>query len=745
MEGDELIVRRQWVCSKEGMLRIKPRKEKDVDKDRTPKKQNIGEAKKLRRNMIPRGRRYTRVNYPAAFNIRYCRDRQLYKFLRANRKVEERAVKQVENLHRAQIYTSAAYEHLVEQAGGHEFVGFSAKDLYNILNRKRRKEQVDGDAHAALTWMNMRGMESGKFWCKYSTDEEGRLANLFWRDEQSLLDHSAYGDMLVMDSTYKTNLYGKPLVVFVGCNNHIATVVFGFALIRDEKEDTYTWVFRNFLESMNYKQPVSVLTDGDESVRNVVVLLMLGARHRLCAWHIGRNIGQNVKDDATQKLIGKMIYLSISVGEWEAAWHSMVGRHGLSDNAWVASLYNKRERWAEAFFRGHFFGGMCSTQRVEGMHSKLKKQIGRYTRLCEVMPRMERTLGRIRNRVLYDNFLSKNSAPVYKTQMRGIEEDACRLFTHDIFVMIKSQILFERKFVMEREVAFNISDSMMFYLRQYDRSERKWCVEFRSDPANPKWLCSCKLFESDGIPCGHIFNILKYQLVSRYPKSLISRRWTKAVSETTFAPTLKGRTDDKSAKVAWYSGLISEASKACQNYAFSDEGFKVGMTEFVRLSETSSEFRVDLPTDTSNVPPISNVVRDPTLSRTNGMPSNPSTNTENGTTGQRVCRLCFMPGHNRCTCPGRDEIAPAREEVPSTGSVPHPTDSVNQSTHSVADPASSVPYPARCVPQPDRSFLQPAPLPMLMGMALARCVISQNSHPSLLPSSHPHLVLCIYP
>ncbi|XP_024171890.1 protein FAR1-RELATED SEQUENCE 5-like [Rosa chinensis] len=187
----------------------------------------------------------------------------------------------------------------------------------------------------------------------------------------------------------------------------------------------------------------------------------------------------------------------------------MVARHGLSDNVWVASLYNKRERWAEVFFREHFFGGMCSTQRVEGMHSKLKKQTGRYTRLCEVMPRMERTLGRIRNCVLYDN-LSKNSAPLYETHMRGIEEDASRLFTHDIFIMIKSQIIFEMKFVMDHEIAFNISDFVMFYLRQYDRPEQRWCVEFRSDQANPKWLCSCKLFELDGIPCDHIFNILKY-------------------------------------------------------------------------------------------------------------------------------------------------------------------------------------------------------------------------------------------
>lgn len=84
-----------------------------------------------------------------------------------------------------------------------------------------------------------------------------------WRDAQSLRDYESFGDVLIVDSTYKTNLYGKPLVVFVGANNHRATVVFGFALTVDEKEETYTWVFENFLVSMNQKYPLSVLTDGD--------------------------------------------------------------------------------------------------------------------------------------------------------------------------------------------------------------------------------------------------------------------------------------------------------------------------------------------------------------------------------------------------------------------------------------------------------------------------------------------------
>ena len=87
------------------------------------------------------------------------------------------------------------------------------------MAEKRRVTQTEGDAQSALTWMNMMGLELEQFFCRYSQDEEGRLANLFWRDEQSHMDYEAYGDVLIMDNTYKTNMYGKPLVVFVGCNN----------------------------------------------------------------------------------------------------------------------------------------------------------------------------------------------------------------------------------------------------------------------------------------------------------------------------------------------------------------------------------------------------------------------------------------------------------------------------------------------------------------------------------------------
>ena len=43
--------------------------------------------------------------------------------------------------------------------------------------------------------------------------------------------------------------------------------------------------------------------------------------------------------------------------------------------------------------------------------------------------------------------------------------------------------------------------------------------------------CSCQLFESDDIPCRHIFCVIKTQDILELPDSLIHPRWCKADNE----------------------------------------------------------------------------------------------------------------------------------------------------------------------------------------------------------------------
>ena len=44
-----------------------------------------------------------------------------------------------------------------------------------------------------------------------------------------------FGDAMTFDTTYKTNIYDKPLAMFVGSDHHLHNTVFGCALLGDEQ------------------------------------------------------------------------------------------------------------------------------------------------------------------------------------------------------------------------------------------------------------------------------------------------------------------------------------------------------------------------------------------------------------------------------------------------------------------------------------------------------------------------------
>ena len=59
-----------------------------------------------------------------------------------------------------------------------------------------------------------------------------------------------YGDVVTFDTTPKTNLYDKPLGMFIGGNNHLECTVFGFVLLGDETVETFEWAFNAFKTCM---------------------------------------------------------------------------------------------------------------------------------------------------------------------------------------------------------------------------------------------------------------------------------------------------------------------------------------------------------------------------------------------------------------------------------------------------------------------------------------------------------------
>ena len=102
--------------------------------------------------------------------------------------------------------------------------------------------------------------QNENFFYDVQVDEEDTIKNIFWSNASCRAAYADFGDAMTFDTTYKTNKHHMPLAVFVGVNNHLQSCIFGVALMGDESEESFKWVFSTFLQCMKGKEPMVILT-----------------------------------------------------------------------------------------------------------------------------------------------------------------------------------------------------------------------------------------------------------------------------------------------------------------------------------------------------------------------------------------------------------------------------------------------------------------------------------------------------
>ncbi|MCH79649.1 protein FAR1-RELATED SEQUENCE 5-like, partial [Trifolium medium] len=161
---------------------------------------------------------------------------------------------------RREARTCQVFGAFANNSGGYHKIGFRRKDLYNQVGKQRR--QQSSDASASLKFLKDVGSKDPLMFVKHTVDNEGRLQHLFWCDGESRLNYRVF--------------------------------VFATALVSKENEETYVWLLEQFMEAMEGKMPISVITDGDLAMKNAIRRVFPRAHRRLCAWHLLRNAISNV-------------------------------------------------------------------------------------------------------------------------------------------------------------------------------------------------------------------------------------------------------------------------------------------------------------------------------------------------------------------------------------------------------------------------------------------------------------------
>ncbi|CAL2265734.1 unnamed protein product [Prunus armeniaca] len=353
-----VVMGRQWVCSKEGS-----RSKKWTNRD----------------DMICTPRKETRENFHAAFAVKYClkQDAYIVTFLHFHRCVTEHNHR-LTNSHEVPFlhFHRRTYDYMVDQAGGYMKVRFTSKDLYNKMDFERRQVVLDGDAQAAISYMNAKD-----------------------------------------------------------------------------------------------RKPVSIVTDGDEAMRVAIDEVFPDAHRLLCSWHIIRNVNSNVNNLKIVREFSYCVHGGLTPVAFEQHWQHMIDTYDLKGD-WIEMMYRKRKRWAKAYCLRHFFGGNTTTQCVEGMHKNLKDGIGGGMKLVECIPQIERSLLKLKNENVKDDFDSNNSHPLILMHFRSLEEHAAFIFTHDIYKLIRNEINKEAKLILMQPVTNN-EDPRVYKIFKFGTPDEK--------------------------------------------------------------------------------------------------------------------------------------------------------------------------------------------------------------------------------------------------------------------------------
>ncbi|XP_047048722.1 protein FAR-RED IMPAIRED RESPONSE 1-like [Lolium rigidum] len=389
----------------------------------------------------------------------------------------------------------------------------------------------DADAQTIIDAMESKQKINPTFFFRYELDDENKLTHIFWADGTSRKNYALFGNVLSFDSTYRTNRYDLVFAPFTGINHHKDCVTFGGSFLCHEKIGSYRWLFKAFLEAMGGVAPTLIITDEDKSMKAAIEEVLPNTVHRLCMWHILNKVPEKVgrelnKNEDFQREFSICVWASETPDEFEEKWSSVISDFGLQDNEWLAAKYEIRQSWIPAYFRGVFLSGLLrTTSRSESENAFFGHFIHRRLSLLEFWIRYETAIEEQRQKELEHDNASLHTLPVLVTTW-SIENHAREVYTHTVFMLFQAQVVaaMEKCDVRKIEQVGEVQTTCISHGKGRIRE-----VVFNSSKKDVQ--CSCKLFESVGIPCSHMIVVLKREQFSEIPSHYVLDRWKKTANQ----------------------------------------------------------------------------------------------------------------------------------------------------------------------------------------------------------------------
>lgn len=363
----------------------------------------------------------------------------------------------------------------------------------------------------------------------FTFDGEETLECIFWADGRSIASYLEFEDAVSFDVTYRTNKFALPFAPFTGVNHHRQSTLFGCALLSDETEDSFVWLFEQWLKCMCNKAPTVIITDQDHAIGNAINKVFPRTRHRYCSWHVDKHVMErlNLMHSSNQDfhVDYRAWFYSRSIQESETRWEELKDQYGLAENKWLMNMYDKRKYWVPAYFMDTFTAGSTSTQRSESINAFFDGYVNATTPLNDFVKQYDNALTARRKAEKDEDFRTLNSKPVYVSDL-AIEIQAGESYTRKIFSIFQNEFTSSISYFKEK-VSKN-GDVVEYMIGKSTSPKQSWrTVVYDASGSHGGTLnCSCAKFETEGILCRHIICLMRSKKFTAIPQKYILKRWT---------------------------------------------------------------------------------------------------------------------------------------------------------------------------------------------------------------------------
>ncbi|KAE8734752.1 Protein FAR1-RELATED SEQUENCE 4 [Hibiscus syriacus] len=446
--------------------------------------------------------------------------------------------------------------------------------MRNQHDKGRSLVLEEGDAQVLLELLMQMQEENPKFFYAVDLNEEHRLRNVFWVDAKGMEDFSNFGDIVSFDTTYFTNKYKIPLVLFIGVNHHIQPTLLGCALIADETVYSFLWLMQTWFIAMGERAPQVMLTDQNNAIKAAVAAVFPSTRHCFCLWHVLEKLTRHLEylslwHDSLVIKLDKCIYRSWTEEQFEKRWWKMVDKFHLREMQGFQSLYEDRKQWIPVFMRDASFAGLSTPLRSNSLNSSFDKYVHGETSLREFVEQYKVILEDRYEEEAKADFNAWHETPELKSPS-PFEKQISLVYTHEVFKKFQVEVLGAAACHLKKE---NEDQMLTTYSVKDFGDNQNYMVEWNESKSDI--YCSCRSFEYKGYLCRHAIVVLQMSGVFNIPSKYILQRWTNAALSRR---PISQKLDEVQSKVRRYSDLCRRAIKLSEEGSLSQESYNLALS-----------------------------------------------------------------------------------------------------------------------------------------------------------------------